>query len=152
MTNKKIEEILNKDKKFLLIMVPIIIILSLFVVYALIPSFSQGNIENNIISLIEKSTNDTISILTGEDNSNASQDDVESDVVSSQNVTNRAQNSRGTTHNPTTTDTGTVDTPATEEVISYPDVQPEAPIPVEPNYDVVAPENPETVSDGSTGG
>ena len=152
MTNKKIEEILNKDKKFLLIMVPIIIILSLFVVYTLIPSFSQGNIENNIISLIEKSTNDTISILTGEDNSNASQEDVESDVVSSQNVTNRAQNSRGTTHNPTTTDTGTVDTPATEEVISYPDVQPEAPTPVEPNYDVVAPENLETVSDGSTGG
>lgn len=114
MTNKKLEEILNKDKKFLLVMIPVILVLSLFLAYAFIPSFNETNIEDKIISLIEQSTNDTLSLLVQEDSTNDSEDDIESDVVSSQNVTNYQSNSvSGATPSDTgttSTDTGTTET------------------------------------------
>ena len=106
MENKKLEEILNKDKKFLLVMIPVILILSLVLAYAFVPSLHETGIEDNIISLIEKSTNDTLSLLVQEDSNNDS-NDIESDVVSSQNTTNRGSNQ---VSGSTGTDTGTATT------------------------------------------
>lgn len=66
-------------------MIPTIIILFTFVSYALMPLFNQNITEDNIIHLIEKSANDTISFLS-DDNSN--EDIVESENVTSQSVQN----------------------------------------------------------------
>lgn len=147
MTNKKLEEILNKDKKFLLVMIPIILVLSLFLAYAFIPSFNETSIEDNIISLIEQSTNDTLSLLVQSDSNNDSED-IESEVVSSQNATNRGSNpGSGTTSSDTgttTTDSGSSDTndPAPEPVQPTPvDDNP----PVNPGSDDVEPVNPDPV-------
>lgn len=144
-----INGILNNDKRFLLVMIPIILILSSFVLYALIPSFYQGNIEDNIIDLIEKSTNDTLSLLT-----NDTQDtDVESEVVSSQNSTNsRTDSSTGSntgsnTGSSDTSETSTQDTPSTP---STDEGQPTQDVPSEPSPAVD--EGGSSSGDSSSGG
>lgn len=147
MTNKKLEEILNKDKKFLLVMIPIILVLSLFLAYAFIPSFNETSIEDNIISLIEQSTNDTLSLLVQSDSNNDSED-IESEVVSSQNATNRGSNSGSGT---TSSDTGTTTTDSGSSDTNDPAPEPVQPTPVDDNPPVnpgsgdVEPVNPDPV-------